>query len=177
MLTERDLKALEFIQNNPCRSDIIQQMFYPSYRVAMNRLARMVDEGYCKRYRENPNEKYFYYSGKKPKQIQHMDMAARSILWIRSKGYEVLNFKREVKLDGARPDAVAGISKGNEYGVLMIEIERFNNTLAKKISLYEKIYKDKKYFNTFKILYVCGKEVRSNVVDIINVSPKNLTSV
>ncbi|WP_069997731.1 hypothetical protein [Cellulosilyticum sp. I15G10I2] len=172
MLTERDNKALEFIKKNPCRSDIIHILFYPSYRVAMYRLEKMVDEGYCKRYRENPNAKYFYYTGNKPRQIEHMDMAARSILWIRSKGYEVLNFRREVKLDGARPDAVIGIQKSNEYGVLMIEIERFNNTLNKKISIYEKVYRERKYFNSFKILYVCSKKVRSPVVPIICINPK-----
>ena len=172
MITDRDIKALNFIQKNPCRSDVIQQLFYPSYRVAMKRLEKITDEGYCKRYRENLNKKYFYYVGNKPKQINHLDMTARSILWIKSKGYDVLNFKREVQLDGARPDAVIGIEKNGEYGVLMIEIERFNNTLNKKISIYEKVYREKKYFNSFKILYVCSKKVRSSVVPIICINPK-----
>jgi hypothetical protein len=140
----------------------------------MYRLEKMVDEGYLKRYRESQNKKYFYYIGKRPRQIEHMDMTTRSILWIQSKGYEVLNFKREVILDGARPDAIVGIEKNGQYGVLMVEIERFNNTLAKKIPVYEKIYKEKKYFNTFKILYVCNKDVRSKVVDVINVKPKEI---
>lgn len=174
MLTERDLNVVEFIEKNPCRSDVIQKLFYPSYRVAMNRLNKMVDEGYLRRYRENPNKKYFYYIGSRPKQIEHMDLATRSILWIQSKGYQVLNFKREVKLDGARPDAVAGITKNNEYGILMIEIERFNNTLNKKIPIYERIYKERKYFNSFKILYVCSKSIRSNIVDVISINPNAL---
>ncbi|WP_069999462.1 hypothetical protein [Cellulosilyticum sp. I15G10I2] len=171
MLTERDLKALEFISKCPCKSDVVQKLFYPSYSVTMYRLRAMIADGYIKRYRGGVGEKYFYYTGKRPKQIEHMNMVAMCYLWIKSKGYEVLNFKREVKLGEVKPDAIIGIEKNGEYGVLMIEIERFNNTLVKKISSYEKIYKDKRYFNTFKVLYVCGKEVRSSVVDVINVKP------
>lgn len=171
MLTERDVKALEFIKNNPCRSDVLEKLFYPSYRVAMKRLSTLVDDGYCKRYRETPNHKYFYYCGKRPKHLEHFDLTARTIIWMKSKGYNVLNFKREVKLDGAKPDAIAGIEKDGRYGVLMIEVERFNNTLNKKISLYEKMYREKKYFNTFKILYVCNKQVSSNLINVINIKP------
>lgn len=174
MLTKRDLEVLDFIKNNPCRSDILERLFYPSYRVAMKRLSVMVKDGYCKRYRGNPNEKYFYYVGRRPKQIDHMDMAARTILWIQDKGYKVIKFKREVKLDGVRPDAVVGIEKDGEYGILMVEIERFNNTLNKKISIYENVYRERKYFNAFKILYVCNKKIRSNVINVININPRDL---
>lgn len=176
MLTERDLKVLDFIQKNPCRSDVIEKLFYPSYRVAMKRLSVMVDDGYCKRYRETPNHKYFYYCKSRPKHLEHFDLTSRSILWIQSQGYKVVSFRREVKLDGAKPDAIAGIKKNGQYGILMIEIERFNNTLNKKISIYERIYREKKYFNTFKILYVCNKKVSSDFISIINIKPTELSS-
>lgn len=177
MLTERDLKALEFIQKNPCRSDIIEKLFYPSYRVAMKRLSVMVDDGYCKRYRETPNHKYFYYCKSRPKHLEHFDLTARSILWIQSQGYKVVSFRREVKLDGAKPDAIAGIKKNGQYGILMIEIERFNNRLPKKIHLYEKEIKSKSHFSTFKILYVCTSKVENDLISIINISPNELKSV
>jgi hypothetical protein len=61
-----------------------------------------------------------------------MDLTARTILWIKNKGYEVLNFKREVQLDKVKPDAVIGIKQGQNYGILMVEIDRFNNSLSKK---------------------------------------------
>lgn len=170
-MTDRDAKVLEFIKNNPCRSDVLEKLFYPSYRVAMKRLSALVDYGYCKRYRETPNHKYFYYCNKKPKHLEHFDMTARSIIWIQSQGYNVLEFRREVKLDGAKPDAIVGIEKNNNYGILMVEIERFNNTLNKKISIYENIYREKKYFNTFKILYVCNKQVSSDLINVINIKP------
>ncbi len=174
MITERDLKALDFIGKCPCKSDIIQKLFYPSYSVTMYRLRAMLADGYINRYRGGVGQKYVYYTDKRPKQIEHMNMIAMSCLWLKNRGYRVLNFKREVRLDGVRPDAIIGIEKNGEYGVLMVEIERFNNTLVKKISLYEKIYKEKKYFNTFKILYVCNKEVRSSIIDVINIKPKDL---
>ena len=177
MLTDRDKKALEFISNNPCRSDVVARLFYPSYRVAMRRLNAMYDNGYCRRYRETPNNKYFYYVGKRPKHLEHFDLTARSILWMQSKGYDVLSFKREIKLDRVKPDAIAGIKKGDKTGILMIEIERFNNTLKKKIELYEKVLKEQKYFSSFKILYVCNKQVYSDIVSIINIKPVEVEEV
>lgn len=177
MITKRDTEVLEFIKNNPCKSDIIEKLFYPSYRVAMKRLNTMYEEGYVKRYRPTPNDKYFYYIGTKPKQVEHMDLTARSILWIKSKGYNVVSFKREVKLEGIRPDAIAGIEKGGNCGILMIEIERFNNSLKKKLELYEKIYKDKKYFSEFKILYVCNNRVTGKVLPIICIRPTDLDAI
>lgn len=174
MITKRDKEVLEFIKNNPCKGDIIEKLFYPSYRVAMKRLNVMYEARYVKRYRSTPNDKYFYYIGTKPKQIEHMDLTARSILWIKSRGYNVISFKREVKLDGIRPDAIVGIEKGDKYGILMIEIERFNNSLKKKLGAYEKIYKEQKYFNEFKILYVCNNRVTSDIFSIICVKPIEL---
>lgn len=177
MLTNRDKEVLEFISKNPCRSDTIIRLFYPSYRVGTKRLQVMTDAKYLKRYRESPNCKYFCYVGSKPKQLEHMDMAVKTILWVKSKGYTVLSFKREIKLDGARPDAIIGIEKNGQYGILMVEIERFNNTLKKKIELYERILEEGKYFNTFKILYVCNKEITSDKVDVINVKPKEIEKI
>lgn len=177
MLTERDLKVLEFIEYNPCRGDVIQKLFYPSTRVANRRLSLMNDYKYLNRYRENVNEHYFYYTGKRPKQIYHMDMTTRTMLWIIDKGYEIINFKREVKMNGIRPDAIAAIRKGDKTGILMIEIERFNNRLPKKIHLYEKEIKSKTHFSTFKILYVCTREVKNDLINIINIKPNELKSV
>ncbi|MGM9543794.1 MAG: hypothetical protein ACI3T9_02295 [Romboutsia timonensis] len=168
-MTDRDLKVIEFVSKNPCRSDLIEKLFYPSYRVAMRRLQKIVDYGYLKRYRDSPNEKYFYYSGKMPRQFEHLNLSVKTILYAKSLGYEVVEFRREVKLDNIRPDAVIGLKKNNKYGVLLVEVERFNNSLKKKLTKYEQIYKDKKYFSKFKILYISNYTITSQVIDIINI--------
>ena len=168
-MTSRDSKVVSFVSANPCRSDVIQKIFYPSYRVAMRRLNKLVDYGYLKRWRESPNEKYFYYTKSRPKQLEHLNTAAKTILYAKSIGYEVIEFRREVKLDNIRPDAVLGLKKGNQYGVLLVEVERFNNSLKKKIDKYEKIYKERKYFSKFKILYISNYKIESSIIDIINI--------
>lgn len=176
-MTSRDLKVIEFVSKNPCRSDLIEKLFYPSYRVAMRRLQKIVDYGYLKRHRDNPNEKYFYYSGKLPKQKEHLNLAAKTILYAKSMGYDVVEFRREVKLDNIRPDAVLGLRQGDKYGVLLVEVERFNNSLKKKLDKYEKIYKDKKYFSKFKILYISNYKIESTVIDIINIKFETINNL
>lgn len=168
-MTDRDMRVVDFVSRNPCRSDVIQKLFYPSYRVAMRRLKLLTEYGYLKRFRESPNEKYFYYTRQRPKQLQHLNLAAKTILFAKSLGYEVEEFRREVKLDNVRPDAVMGLSKDGQSGVLVVEIERFNNSLKNKIKNYERIYKEKKYFTKFKILYISNYKVSSEVIDIINI--------
>ena len=168
-MTDRDLNVIEFVSKNPCFSDTIQKLFYTSYRVAMRRLNKLTDYGYLKRYRESPNSKYFYYTKTRPKQFVHLDIAVKTILYAKSLGYEVLEFRREIKLDNIRPDAVLGLKMGCSTGVLLVEVERFNNSLKNKISKYEKIYKEKKYFSKFKILYISNYKIESDVIDIINI--------
>lgn len=167
MITERDKEVIGFITKCPCYSDTIQELFYPSVRVANRRLELMTDYKYIRRFRERVNDKYFYYTGRKPKQLEHMDLAARTLIWIKQQGYKVLEFKREVKFDGARPDAVIGIYKNGKYGVVVLEVERFNNSLERKISIYERILREGKLFNTFKILYICNKTPPKSDIDII----------
>lgn len=169
-MTDRDLKVIEFVAMNPCSVDVIERLFYPSYRVATRRLNKIVEYGYLKRYRESPNEKYFYYTGKLPKQREHLNISIKTILYAQSLGYEVVEFRREVKLDNIRPDAIIGLKKNDKSGVLLVEVERFNNSLKKKIKKYEEIYKNKKYFSKFKILYISRYKVYSEIIDIINLS-------
>lgn len=168
-MTKRDLEVVEFVSANPCKSDVIYKLFYPSYRVAMRRLNKLVEYGHLKRFRESPNEQYFYYTKCRPRQIEHINTAAKTILYARALGYEVVEFKREVKLDNIRPDAIMALKKDNEVGILMVEVERFNNSLKKKLSSYEQIYREKKYFSSFKILYISNFNVCSDVIDIVNI--------
>lgn len=167
-MTERDLKVVKFVSANPCKSDVIYKLFYPSYRVAMRRLNKLVEYGYLKRFRESPNEQYCYYAKQRPRQIEHLNIAAKTILYARSLGYEVIEFRREIKLDNIRPDAIMALQKGNEVGILIVEVERFNNSLKKKLKSYEQIYKEQRYFSKFKILYISNFNVDSEVIDIVN---------
>ena len=176
-MTNRDSEVVSFVSANPCRSDVIQKIFYPSYRVAMRRLNKLTEYGYLKRWRESPNEKYFYYTKSRPKQLEHLNTAAKTILYAKSLGYEVVEFRREVKLDSIRPDAILGLKRGDKYGVLVVEVERFNNSLKKKLEKYEKIYKDKKYFSKFKILYISNYTVTSQLIDIINIKFDVINSI
>ena len=61
------------------------------------------------------------------------------------------------------------LQKGNEVGILIVEVERFNNSLKKKLKSYEQIYKERKYFSKFKILYISNFKVSNDVIDIVNI--------
>lgn len=175
-MTDRDRQVIEFIQNSPCRSDLIIRLFYPSYRVGTRRLNKLVELGYCKRTRESTTDRYFYFCGRQPKQLDHMDLIARSQLWLIQKGYTIERFKREVKLNGVRPDALIVISKGSKTGVLMLEVERYNNRLPKKIDKYIDILNSKE-LGKFKILYVCNTNISNNSIDIINIQRDVISSI
>ncbi len=170
MLSDRDRVVVEFIDSNPCRSDVIAQLFYPSQRVANRRINALTNYGYIKRWRENQISKYFCYTGTKPKQIDHMDLIARTLIFLKLQGYKINGFKREVKMDGIRPDAVVLTEKDGKEVVFCVEVERSHNRLPQKLQLYEKQH----IFNKFKILYVCSRRATHKSIDIINITPKQL---
>ena len=169
-MTKRDLEIAQFIEDNPCRSDTIAKVFNMPIRVANRRLKALTEYGYINRYREDIHTRYFYYAGTRPKQVEHMNLVALSYVWIREQGYTIINFKREVKLDGIRPDAVALVSKNGKKSFICVEVERYNNRLPKKIDKYRM----QTQITNFSILYICSRVVRDKTIDITTVHPDTI---
>ncbi len=173
-MQERDLLITEFIENNPCRSTTIAKVFNMPIRIVNRRLKALTEYGYINRYRENVNNAYFYYaSSNRPKQIHHMDLVALSYVYIRQMGYEILSFRREVALNGIRPDALVLVSKDNRQHYICVEVERNNNRLPKKINKYHMQQQLKEY----EILYVCNKPVKDKLIKITTIRPMDLLNI
>ena len=87
-------------------------------------------------------------------------------------------FKREVEIENVRADALIKIKSGNKEGYLILEVELSNNNISRKLMKYEDLLlsrKYKKYFDTMpNLLYVTDKNVKSDILNIINVKLKEL---
>jgi len=178
ILQNRDLKIIEFLKLCPADSDTLFKLFFSGKRTCNERLRKLHDYGYIKRYRKSVNENYIYYVKRKPVQIEHCNYISKAYAWIKEQGYQVEKFKREVLMENIRVDMLCSIHDTNEHGYLIVEVELSNNNISKKIMKYENFYLCrlyKKYFDTMpKILYVSKRKVESDIVEVINVKLKDL---
>lgn len=178
ILTDRDKKIMEFVQGCPADSDTICKLFFQGKRTCNERLRKLADYGYLKRFRKNVTENYVYYIKRKPIQIEHCNYVSKAYAWIKEQGYQVEKFKREVLMENIRMDMLCQIHDTVERGYLIVEVELSNNNINKKIMKYEDFYlcrMYKKYFDTMpKILYVSKRKVKSDIIEVINVKLKDL---
>ncbi len=178
ILQDRDNKIVNFLQICPADSDVLQRLFFTGKRTCNERLRKLTDYGYIKRWRCNVNNNYIYYVKRKPEQIDHCNYIAKSYLWVQEHGYSIEKFKREVSVEDLRFDALIKIRDRDKEGYLIIEVELSNNNINKKLMKYEDLFlsrKYKKYFEVMpKLLYVSNRKVQSDILDIVNVSIKEL---
>ncbi|GEM_PF-3465746 len=178
ILMERDNKIIEFLEMCPADSETINKLFFAGKRTCNERLRKLVDYGYLKRWRSNVNCNYIYYIKRKPLQIEHCNYIAKSYLWIQEQGYKVERFRREVTIENVRADALAKINNNGKDGYLILEVELSNNNTNKKLMKYEDIYLSrtyKKYFDVMpKLLYVSDHNIKSDILNVINIKMKEL---
>lgn len=154
--TKRDYEVVKFVKLNPCYSKTIADIFFGGkQRIANRRLQKMYEYKYLDRHREYVSQPYFYYkSRKQPKQCTHLDLVARSYLFLLNAGYKIIEWEREPKnLKGVRPDVKTLVEKNGRQGIIYIEVERYNNCLKQKIIKYEDNYDCSK---PFTLLYICN---------------------
>ncbi|MCP3925561.1 MAG: hypothetical protein GY714_23580 [Desulfobacterales bacterium] len=143
MITTRDNKVLEFIDEYKvaCTSTIAE-LFYPSRRMAQNRLRKLVDVGEIKRTRYYYMEEYIYYQ-KKNNQFKH-NLVLTNFYRELHKRSKIIRFNKEFTyFDGLRPDAFIVFSIGNSKYIAFVEVE-----LSKKgfdLGKYKKLYMSEKY--------------------------------
>jgi DNA-binding Lrp family transcriptional regulator len=178
ILQDRDNKIIDFLQLCPADSVTIQKLYFTGKRTCNERLKKLADYGYIKRWRSNVNSNYIYYVKRKPMQLEHCNYIAKSFLWIQNQGYQIEKFKREVNIEDVRADALAKINNKGKDGYLILEVELSNNNAGKKIMKYEDLYlsrKYKKYFDVMpKLLYVTDQNIKSDILNVINVKLKEL---
>lgn len=178
ILMERDNKIIDFLETCPADSNTLKKLFFTGKKTCNDRLRKLFDYGYIKRWRNNVNENYIYYIRKKPVQLEHCNYISKSYLWIMQHGYQVEKFKREVAIENIRPDVLCKIKNGTKDGYLIVEVELSNNNINKKLMKYEDLYlsrKYKKYFDDMpKLLYFSNQKIKSNIINVISKNLKEL---
>lgn len=165
MITERDWKVVEFVSKIPCYSDTIKKLFYPSKCVANRRLTYLHDYLYIRRSRHGANDKYFYYIKREPSQKKHLDLLARTYLWLIKEGYKVEILTVQTQIGKIRPDMTVNLERNGKKVLLAVEIQRMFD--SEKIKKYEE--SDFK-----KVLYVSNRQITSSKIEIINLNIKEL---
>lgn len=171
IVTERDKKVLNFIEKfNVATTDTIQELFYPSIRVAQHRLKLMYDNKLLKRERDHFTSQYMYYI-RKPKQLRH-DLLLTDFYREMNRLTDIELFEKEFTIDNVRPDGlIAYRYKGKSY-IACIEVQIAN--IALDVEKYEKLFKSgkyKKYFPVFPLVYaITNKKIPYTELKIIRVN-------
>lgn len=171
IVTERDKKVLNFIEKfNVATTDTIQELFYPSIRVAQHRLKLMYDNKLLKRERDHFTSQYYYYL-RKPRQLRHSLLLTDFYREI-NRLTQIELFEKEFTIDNVRPDGlIAYRYKGKSY-IACIEVQIAN--IALDVEKYEKLFKSgkyKKYFPVFPLVYaITNKKIPYTELKIIRVN-------
>ncbi|NBI05749.1 hypothetical protein [Senegalia massiliensis] len=162
MITDRDKKVIEFIEKfNVATTNIIADLFYPSLRVAQNRLKRLYADKVLKRDREHFTNQYYYYI-KKPKQIRHNLLLVEFYKEV-NKLIDIEVFKKEFEIEDIRPDGLMIYKYKNKKYIAFIEVQISNTPVDihkyRKLCLTEKY---KKYFPVFpKLIFITNKSIKN----------------
>lgn len=170
IVTNRDKKVLAFLDEfRIATTDTIQELFYPSLRVAQTRLKLLYDNKLIKRDRDHFTSQYYYYI-KKPKQLRH-DLLLTNFYREINKLADIELFKKEFTVDNIRADGLIAYKRNKRY-IAFAEVQIANTPLD--ILKYEKLYKSnqyKKYFPTFPFIYaITDKKIPSSSLKIIQIN-------
>lgn len=125
MLTKRDAKVIDFLEEfKVASSDTLQELFFPSQRVAQRRLAEIVEAGYCNRSRDGFGSSYIYFL-KKPKQLRH-SLILTDFYREANKIVEIKKFRKEPTLGDIKPDACFGYESNGIKRLACVEVELSN---------------------------------------------------
>lgn len=172
IITQRDRKVIEFIEAMNCVSTkTIYELFYPSLRVAQNRLKLMTENKIVKRDRDHLTSQYYYYINNKPKQVHHNLLLANFYKEL-SKKATIEVFKKEFVIEDIRPDALVIYTVNGKSYIAFVEIELSNQP---DIPKYEALFKSGKYKEYFKgvfplIYYVTDKTIPDTKLKVIKIS-------
>ncbi|MBS4538234.1 hypothetical protein GOQ27_07150 [Clostridium sp. D2Q-11] len=163
MVTDRDRKVIEFIEKfNVATTNIVAELFYPSLRVAQNRLKRLTEDKVLKRDRDHFTNQYLYYL-KKPKQLNHCLLLVEFYQKV-SKYVDIEYYDKEVTIENLRADGLMIYRYRSKKYIAFIEVQISN--IPVDIDKYRKLYlseKYKKYFPVFpKLIVISNKKMPDN---------------
>jgi hypothetical protein len=172
MVTKRDEKVLEFISKfKAANSKTISTMFYPSLRVAQNRLVSLTKYNLLSREKIIYNNEYVYYI-KKTSQLRHNIILSTFYC----KLYQIATihyFIVEPTIENIRPDALIAYTLKEDQSELIklgfVEIEISNKGF--NMARYERLFSSgdyKKRFPIFpKLIIVTNKKIPQTDIDCV----------
>jgi len=121
-----------------------------SVRMAQKRLQRLYEQKKLRRVRESVNRPYYYYTGTRPGQIEHLVSLNWVYIWMqcRSMGWGRMHcFSREPDYKILRPDAFAGIrDKNGRFYFAFVEMDLAESgNHFDKVAKYNQLYASEKY--------------------------------
>ncbi len=164
MITPRDKKVMDFLNTfHIARTSTIEELFYPSSRVARNRLNELYSHKEIKRERDGPGAEYVWYI-KKPKQFLH-SLALTDFYRDLSRKHSVTQFAKEPPILGIRPDALIKFDNIPAF----VEIELSHKPLD--VGKYERLKQGGEYKNYFTrfppIILISDKKPPKSALEII----------
>lgn len=162
MITSRDMKVMSFIEEfKVATTDTIQELFYPSLRVAQNRLKKLYDNKMIKRERHHFTRQYLYYI-RKTKQLKH-DLILSDFYREMSNILAIAKFKKEFAIANLRSDGLIAYRQDDKNYIAFIEVQISN--IQADVNKYIKLYESeeyKKYFPVFpQVIIISDKKVKS----------------
>lgn len=162
MITERDMKVVEFIEKYKIATTTTLSMFYPNINIAQRRLKVICEDGYLRRSRNNVNNEYMYYL-KKPNQIRHDLLLTEFYYNFRNlEGIEIIDFKKEVAIGNVRADGMVAYKHKDKNYLALLEMQLKYNT--PDVDKYLKLHKNKEYKNHLpvfpQIVFVTNRSIK-----------------
>lgn len=173
IVTERDKKVIAFIEDfKIATTKTINELFYPSLRVAQHRLKLLSENKLLKRDKDHYTRQYYYYI-RKPQQIRHSILLTNFYREV-NKLAVIKHFENEfTHFDGIRPDGFMALEfPDGRKEIYFVETEISNKPDVEK---YEELFKSNKWKEVFpkfpKIIFVTDKKVKeSELFSVIKIS-------
>lgn len=165
-LQQRDLDLIDFIKNVVVAdTDTLYKVFFKdtcSLRTCQERLTKLTNAGYIKRWRNSHFEEYIYYINKKPTSYLHKIKFSQLIAKMKEQNIEIIKYKTPLKFFNIIADGFL-VYKDNGLKMAFIEVERTKYFNEEK---YNQLYYSrewKKNFNEFPDIWVItDKNIKIN---------------
>lgn len=161
-LQQRDLDLINFIKNVVVAdTDTLYKVFFKgscSLRTCQERLTKLTNAGYIKRWRNNYFEEYIYYIYKKPSSYLHKIVFSQLIAEMKEQNIEIIKYKTPLKLFNIIADGFI-VYKDESLKMAFVEVERTKKFSESK---YNQLYYSrewKKNFNEFPEIWVITDKI------------------
>lgn len=156
-LQQRDLDLIDFIKNVVVAdTETLYKIFFKdtcSLRTCQERLTKLTNAGYIKRWRNSHFEEYIYYINKKPSSYLHKIKFSQLIAEMKEQNIEIIKCKTPLKLFNIIADGFI-VYKDNGIKMAFVEVERTKYFNEEK---YNQLYYSrewKKNFNEFPDIWI-----------------------